>query len=417
MKYTYQHTKYACYTGYITQAIINNLSPLLFVIFQDAFGLTLPQITLLITLNFAVQMTVDLLCVRFIEKAGYRKSIVLAHFCAAAGLVGICLFPLVMPAFMGLIIAAVISAVGGGLLEVLVSPIIEAIPGDKKESEMSLLHSFYCWGVLAVVLLSTGFFVLFGKQNWRALPLLWAIVPLLNAFFFQKVPVRQLVEDGQEMPLLKLLKTPVFWLFCVMMTAAGASELAMSQWASLFAEEGLGVSKTVGDLMGPCCFAILMGTSRILFSRAKKMTTQRALLLSSLLCICCYLVTVFAPSPFISLIGCAVCGFSVGVMWPGVFSLSSARLPTGGTKLFAFLAMFGDIGCCLGPSVVGLVSDGVLAQGASFLFPGAAGEALSQAALKTGFSVASLFPLLLMAGVMLLTAAAMKGREKNMKEM
>lgn len=417
MQYTFQHTKYACYTGYITQAIINNLSPLLFLIFQDTFGLTLPQITLLITLNFAVQMAVDLLSVRFIEKAGYRTCIVLAHFCAAVGLVGICLFPMVMDPFAGLIVSAVISAIGGGLLEVLVSPIIEAIPGDKKESEMSLLHSFYCWGVLAVVLLSTGFFVVFGKENWRVLPIVWAVVPFLNAFFFRKVPIRQLVEEGKEMPLVQLLKNPVFWLFCVMMTAAGASEQAMSQWASLFAEEGLGVSKTVGDLMGPCCFALFMGTSRVLFSRAKKLTTQRALFLSSLLCIGCYLVTVLAPSPFISLVGCAVCGFSVGVMWPGVFSLASAGLPTGGTKLFAFLAMFGDIGCCAGPSVVGLVSDLVLGKGNSFLFPGAAGDALSQAALKTGFSVAMLFPVLLVAGVMVLKAFKPKKRQTQAKEM
>ncbi len=412
MKFTFQHTKYACYIGYITQAIINNLSPLLFVIFQETFKLELPQITLLITLNFAIQMTVDLLSVKFIARVGYRRSIVLAHFCAALGLVGICLFPLLMPPFTGLILSAIISAIGGGLLEVLVSPIIEAIPGERKESEMSLLHSFYCWGVLAVVLISTGFFLLFGRQAWRALPILWAIIPLLNAFFFRKVPIRQLVEEGQEMPLMQLVKSPIFWLFCVLMTAAGASELAMSQWASLFAEEGLQVSKTMGDLMGPCCFALFMGTSRVMFSRARKLTTQRALILSGGLCIICYLVTVLAPSPIVSLLGCAVCGFSVGVMWPGVFSLASARIPTGGTKLFAFLAMFGDIGCCLGPSVVGLVSDGVLAKGTSLLFPGAAGDALNQAALKTGFSVAALFPLLLVLGIgTMLLAGKRQNRE------
>ncbi len=403
MALSYKHTQRACYLGYITQAIINNLPPLLFIIFQNSFGISLSQISLLITVNFGIQMLVDLFSARFVDKIGYRPCVVAAHILSVIGLVGLTILPqLLGNAYLGLLIAVTLSAIGGGLLEVLISPITQSLPSEEKAATMSLLHSFYCWGHVAVVLLTTLFFAIAGRDAWWMLPILWAILPLLNTFLFIKVPMLPLVEEGQSMPIKKLLALPLFWLFFALMLCAGASEQAMSQWASLFAEQGLGVSKTVGDLMGPCAFAALMGTSRVYFSRQKRLKQTNALLLSGGLCIFSYLLTTLIPSPIVSLIGCALCGFSVGLMWPGVFSLAAEACPQGGTALFALLALAGDVGCVSGPLVVGTVSDSVLSGASSLiatLFPALE---LSQAALKTGFFFAIVFPVGLILGILAL---------------
>ena len=395
MTLTYRHTRNACFVGYVTQAIVNNLSPLLFLTFQQEFSISLGQISLIITLNFAVQMLVDLLSAHFVDKIGYRVCIVAAHLVTVLGLAGLSVLPRIMAPYAGLLIATLLNAVGGGLLEVLVSPMIEALPSQHKEREMSLLHSFYCWGHMAVVLLSTGYFLLLGTKNWRFLPLFWALVPLLNGLVLWKAPLCTLQAEGRDLSIGKLVRMPLFWLLFLLMICSGASEQAVSQWASLFAEEGLSVSKTMGDLLGPCAFALLMGLSRMLFSKSA-LPIRKALILSGALCAVSYLIVIFSPWPLLSLVGCALCGFSVGVMWPGVFSLSSRLLPAGGTAMFALLALAGDIGCCSGPSLVGAVSDGVLSAGqtASGLLSSFANPA--QGALRLGFLAAIVFPLVLM---------------------
>ena len=402
MQLSVRSTKIACYIGYVTQAIINNLAPLLFLTFQRQFAISLSQISLIITLNFLIQMTVDLLSARFVDKLGYRACTVAAHILSVLGLCCLSLLPYALPPYPALLIATALCAVGGGLLEVLVSPMIEALPGERKESEMSLLHSFYCWGHVGVVLLSTGYFLLFGTEGWRILPLLWALIPLANAFFFARVPIWALTAEGESMRIAQLCRLPVFWLMLLLMLCAGACELAMSQWASLFAEMGLQVSKTLGDLLGPCAFAALMGLARLMFGRAKKMKTETALMGSGILCVCCYLVTALSPWPLLSLLGCAVCGFSVGVMWPGVFSMAAARIPKGGTALFALLALAGDVGCCSGPTGVGMVSDGIIAKGSAFLHAILPDISLSLAALKSGFLLMLIFPFMLCFGICML---------------
>ncbi|MBO5197038.1 MAG: MFS transporter [Lachnospiraceae bacterium] len=365
MKLGYKHTLYASYLGYITQAIINNLAPLLFVTFQNQFEISLQQIGLLVSINFAIQMIVDVLAVKVIDKLGYRPCIVAAHVLATVGLVGMGIFPFVFPnAYLGLLTAVFLNAIGGGLLEVLVSPIVEALPGDQKESAMSLLHSFYCWGHVGVVLLSTLYFVTIGIEYWYFLPMLWAILPLFNIFFFSKVPIRTLEEDCESMPLKKLFSIKLFWLFFVMMICSGASEQAMSQWASLFAETGLKVSKTMGDLLGPCAFAVLMGLSRLLYGKfGDRIPLKNFIAGSSLLCIISYLIASLSPNPLLALIGCALCGFSVGIMWPGTFSLGAKYCPQGGTAMFALFALAGDVGCSAGPGVVSLIADQGLQKG------------------------------------------------------
>ena len=346
--------------GYIVQAIVNNFVPLLFVTFQEGYGIPLSEITMLITVNFAVQLVIDLLSAWFIDKIGYRASVLAAHICSAVGLILLTVLPSVMSSpFAGLLVAVVIYAVGGGLIEVIISPIIEACPTDNKEKAMSLLHSFYCWGHVGVVLISTVFFALFGIENWKILALIWAIVPIVNTFVFIKVPIYSLNEDGEEgLPLRKLFSMKMFRVFLIMMICAGASEQAVSQWASAFAEKGLGVSKTVGDLAGPMAFAVLMGTSRLIFGKyGHKLDLDRFMKYSCILCIAAYLCITLVPNPVIGLIGCGICGFSVGILWPGTYSKASASIKGGGTAMFAMLALAGDIGCSGGPTLAGLVSD------------------------------------------------------------
>ncbi|MDD3174772.1 MAG: MFS transporter [Herbinix sp.] len=359
MHITYKHTKYASYLGLFTQAIVNNLTPLLFVTFQKQFGISLEKISLLIIINFGVQIITDLVSVKYVDKIGYRLAMLLANFCCFVGLTGLGIFPQISSnAYGGLVLAVVFNAIGGGIIEVVVSPVVEALPGDEKESAMSMLHSFYCWGQVSVVILSTIYFNTIGIMQWKYMSIIWALVPLFNAFLFMKVPMCALVEENERTSLKKLFTVKIFWLLFLLMICSGASELAMSQWASLFAEEGLGVSKTFGDLLGPCFFAVLMGISRTIFGfYGSKMDLRKTIAGSSFLCVISYLVAVFSPSPIVALLGCAACGFSVGIMWPGVFSLSSKYYPQGGTAMFAILALGGDIGCTTGPGVVGVVAN------------------------------------------------------------
>ena len=389
MKQDYKKTTYACFIGYIVQAIVNSFVPLLFVTFQKTYQIPLTKITLLITINFVIQLLIDLLSAGFIDKIGYRASVVIAHICAAAGLVLLTVLPeFFADPFVGILMSVMIYAVGGGLLEVLVSPIIEACPTDNKEAAMSLLHSFYCWGCTGVVLFSTVFFALFGTEHWKILTLLWVIIPVCNMILFTKVPIYSLHEEGEKgMTMGELFREKVFWFLMIMMVCSGASEQAVSQWASAFAEQGLGITKTIGDLVGPMAFSILMGTSRLIYGKyGDRFDLDQFMKLSTLLCIGSYLLIAFVPVPAVELVGCAICGFSVGIMWPGTFSKASASLKRGGTVLFALLALAGDLGCSGGPTLVGFVS-----------------SAFSNN-LRVGIGASILFPLLLLAGLVLVSS-------------
>lgn len=389
MKDKYQKTVYACFVGYIVQAIVNNFVPLLFLTFEKSYHIPLSQITMLITFNFGIQLLIDLLSAKFVDRIGYRISIVMAHVFSAAGLICLVILPDLLPsAFAGLFISVVIYAVGGGLIEVLISPIVESCPSDNKEKAMSLLHSFYCWGHVAVVLvlLSTIFFRVCGIENWKIMALIWAIIPIINGIIFTKVPITTLIEEGETgMTIRELCRNKTFWILMLMMLCAGASEQGVSQWASTFAEQGLGVTKTIGDLAGPMAFAILMGSSRAFYGKfGDRIDLDKFMIGSSILCIFSYLCISLAPSAFMSLIGCSVCGFSVGIMWPGSFSKAAEALRRGGTSLFALLALAGDVGCSGGPTLVGFVS-GILSDD-----------------LKKGILVGVVFPVLLLVGILLL---------------
>ncbi len=399
---TFRATTVACYVGYVTQAIAVNVAPLLFVTFQKEFAISLEKLGFMVTLEFVVQILVDLLATRLGSRLPYRLGAVLAHVFASAGLVCLGILPGAMPdPYSGVVIGAMLMSVGGGLIEVLISPMVDAMPNEQKTGAMSLLHSFYCWGCVAVVLLSTLFFTAAGGEHWRWVPLLWALLPTANIVLFLLVPIPQPTVDtqGGATPLRRLLTTPAFWLLMLLMLCAGAAELSVSQWASLFAESGLRVSKTVGDLLGPCAFAALMGLSRVVYAAAtRRFDPRKLLLLCGVLCVAGYALTVLSPWPWLSLVGFGVCGLAVGPFWPGVLSLGSDRFPAGGTAMFALLALCGDLGCAAGPGIVGVVSNRLQLAGHSVLD-----------ALQSGLGVAILFPVGIIFGTRLL------GRQKRAK--
>ena len=352
----YKKTLITCYIGFITQAIVANFTPLLFLRFHAEFDIPIAKIALISTVFYIVQILVDVFCAKFVDRIGYRKCVVASQITSAAGLILLAFLPNLLPSrLLGILISVVIYAVGSGLIEVLVSPIVEACPFENKDSVMSLLHSFYCWGVVGVILVSTLFFALFGIDNWRIMACLWAIVPLINAYNFSTCPIERLAEEGKGMTLKELLRKPAFWVFILLMVGAGASEASMAQWASAFVESALGFSKSIGDLIGPCMFAATMGFSRLLYGKfGHKINLPNFMLGSGVLCLICYLLTAISSQPIFGLLGCVLCGFSVGIMWPGSISISSARIPLGGTALFALLAMGGDMGASIGPSVIGI---------------------------------------------------------------
>ena len=382
----YQRTLTACYLGFVTQSISANFAPLLFLTFQSTYGISLDRIALIPVVFYLTQLLVDLGASRFADKIGYRICVVASQVVSAAGLVLLAVLPEILPApFPGILIAVVFYAIGSGLVEVLVSPIVEACPFENKDGMMSLLHSFYCWGAVGVILGSTLFFAVFGTENWRILTLIWALVPLVNIFQFLTCPIERLVEEGGNLPLRRLLRLPLLWLMILLMICSGASEATMAQWASAFTESALGVSKTIGDLAGPCLFAVFMGIARMLYGKMSgKLNLVRTMLFSGILCVACYLLASLSPLPILGLTGCALCGFSVGIMWPGTISLSSRKCPQGGTAMFAFLALAGDFGGTVSPAIVGGFSE------------------LAGGNLKIGLLTATVFPLLLVAGILIL---------------
>ena len=386
MQKNYRKTLLACYVGFITQAITANFAPLLFLKFHADWGVPLGKIALIPSVFFFTQLLIDLFCARFVDHIGYRRAVVASEIASALGLAGLAVLPeLTGDPFTGIMICVVIYAVGSGLIEVVGSPIVEACPFEHKDAVMSLMHSFYCWGCVGVILLSTLFFAAFGIENWRWLAFVWALLPLYNIYNFATCPIERLTEEGKGMTLSQLFKTPVFWIAIVLMVCAGASELSMAQWASAFTEAALGFSKTVGDLAGPCLFAVTMGLSRVIYGKyGPKMDLRKYMIGSGVLCLCCYLLASLSKNPVLGLIGCVCCGFSVGIMWPGTISVISPRMPQGGTALFAMLAMAGDLGGGFGPSLVGAVTQ-------------QAGDNL-----QSGMLMGSIFPLVLIAALILL---------------
>ena len=393
MKNKYQKTMIACYLGFITQAITANFAPLLFLTFHRTYQISLGKIAFISTAFFFTQLLIDLFCAKYVDKIGYRKSVVASEILSAAGLIGLAFLPSLLPnPYVGILISVIIYAMGSGLIEVLVSPIVEACPFDNKDSVMSLLHSFYCWGSVGVILLSTIFFAIFGIENWRILACIWALIPLYNTFNFISCPIESLTEEGEGLSIRQLCHIPIFWIALILMVCAGASEISMAQWASAYVESALGISKSIGDIIGPCLFAVMMGMSRSFYGKyGENIDLMKFMIGSGALCLVCYLLSALAPLPFLNLVGCAVCGFSVGIMWPGTISIASKKIPLGGTAMFALLAMAGDLGGSVGPGIVGFVTQNANDN------------------LKVGMLAGCVFPTVLVLSVLLLKRKRAEG--------
>lgn len=393
MKSKYQKTLIACYLGFITQAITANFAPLLFLTFHRTYQISLGKIAFISTAFFFTQLLIDLFCAKYVDKIGYRKSVVASEILSAAGLIGLAFLPSLLPdPYVGILISVIIYAMGSGLIEVLVSPIVEACPFDNKDSVMSLLHSFYCWGSVGVILLSTIFFAIFGIENWRILACIWALIPLYNTFNFISCPIESLTEEGEGLSIRQLCHIPIFWIALILMVCAGASEISMAQWASAYVESALGISKSIGDIIGPCLFAVMMGMSRSFYGKyGENIDLMKFMIGSGALCLVCYLLSALAPLPFLNLVGCAVCGFSVGIMWPGTISIASKKIPLGGTAMFALLAMAGDLGGSVGPGIVGFVTQNANDN------------------LKVGMLAGCVFPTVLVLSVLLLKRKRAEG--------
>lgn len=397
MNFTFKHTKLACFGGYMTSAIASNFPPILFIIFQNELGLSIGSLGALISLNFGVQMITDIVGANYVDKIGYRICAVAANLLVAFGVIFMGLLPLCMSAkFTALTIATVTYAIGSGLLEVLVSPIMEAIPSDKKSANMSFLHSFYCWGQFISILITTLFVAFSGGRDWWILCLFWSLIPFATALLFSKVPINHLPHEKNSSSF-GIFKNKLFLVFLLLMTSSGISEIAVSQWASLFVETALGVSKITGDILGPCMFALLMGSSRIIYAKfSTKINLANYIMLCGVLCTFAYIIMAFVPNNYISLAMIGIIGFSVAMMWPGVLSLASEKFPLGGTALFAYLAIFGDIGCTTGPLLTAVVAEKFTLNGSG---------------LRAGIAACLIFPAL----VAVLTFITKKMRSFNEK--
>lgn len=382
----YKKTLIACYLGFVTQAISANFTPLLFLTFKTTYGITLEKIAMIPMVFYLTQLFVDYAATKFADKLGYRICVVASQVLSAFGIASMSFLPELLPTpFLGILISVILYAIGSGLIEVLVSPIVEACPFENKSGMMSLLHSFYCWGAMGVILGSTLFFTIFGINNWKILTLIWAIIPLYNTLNFIKCPINKLPDSDESMGIRQLFQMPLFCFMILLMVCSGASEACMAQWASAFTESALGVSKTIGDLAGPCLFALFMGVARMLYGKfSEKLDLIKVMLFCGILCTACYLLASLSTLPILGLIGCALCGSAVGIMWPGSISISSQRCPKGGTAMFAFLALAGDLGAMISPAMVGSLSE------------------LAGGNLKIGLFVATIFPIILVVGLLLL---------------
>ena len=396
-KLSFEHTKTACYLGSISQSIVCGFLPLLFVIFNQDYGIPLAKVTLFATINFVIQLIMDFTSLFYIDRVSYRKTIVVAHLLAAGGFLFLGIVaPRVQNTYLAVLFSVMLFSAGGGLFEVLLSPIIEGCPSKNKAATMSMLHSMFAFGSIGVILLTNLLLFIFGKNNWHYIAIIWALIPFANAIYFLIVPINKIVDNNERTPLFKLFKKKSFLVFILIMFCSGASEIAMSQWASAFAESSLGVSKVMGDILGPCIFASMMALSRVLYSKlADRINLAKYLLACGFLTVACFLTAALSPVKIMALLACGFCGFTVGIMWPGTVSLTAKTYPMGGAAMFGVMALAGDIGCTSGPTLVGFVASAF------------GGE------LRMGLLISSIFPILLVVGTILLMKRVKKHPEIN----
>ena len=390
----YLPTKIASYVGFVVQAVINNFLPILFIVFQNVYGLSYEKLARIIVFNFATQIIVDMCVPKIISALGYRKCAVMCQGLAALGLMMLGILPNIMEnTYFAIIMSVMVYAFGSGLMEVALSPLVEGLPSKNKRGSMAILHSFYCWGQAFTVIVTTALVLGFGFKNWTYVPLVWASIPFFNMFAFLKVPIIEPDKTEKRDGLLNLLRNDKFRLYMIMMLCAGAAEVAMAQWASLFAQNALGVSKVVGDLAGPCAFAVFMGTGRIWYAlAAKKVSFKKTIIVMSIGACICYMMVAICNVAAVSLVFCAICGFTVSIAWPGIYSAGAVAFPKASAVMYSVFAMCGDTGCALGPWLIGIIADNL--------------------GLNIGFAAASIFPIGMILSAVLLLKKDCKSTKK-----
>ena len=382
-KVSYKSTVIACYTGYFSQAIVVNLVPIIFIPLRERFGFSYSQLGLLILINFVTQILIDISLSKAADKYGLRIFAVVSHFLCVAGFLLFAFTPYFFAGqeFLGYMVSSVVFSAGGGLLEILLNPIIDAIPAKQKDRAMILLHSFYAWGQAAVVIITT--LLLFFGVNLTVIILLWAAIPFVNGFIFSKVPIAEKENKENIIKIRQLIKNPIFIIAFIAILFGSASEATMAQWASSFMQKGLGLPKITGDILGICGFAVMLGTGRALYGfYAKKVRLNKILIYSSFAAVICYFVVAVSPFDFLSIAACAVSGLCVSLMWPGTLVIASERLPLAGASMFALLSAGGDIGAAAAPFATGNTIDFFISRLGN-----------EQSGLRLGILLSGLFPL------------------------
>lgn len=393
----YRLTTISCFVGIFAQAVIINLAALLFMPLMRLHGLTYVQLGTLVAVNFSVQVGSDLVFSGLIDRIGFRRLVLPACLVGSLGLFLFALAPVLLPGrvFAGLLAATAVYSAAGGLLEVLLSPIVNAIPNEEKGAAMSLLHSFYAWGQMATIILTTLFLFLVGERHWQWMVGFWALLPLANFLLFLKAPFPPSVPEEHRLNMGDLILKP----FCLLAFAAiffGASaEVLMNQWTSAFMERALLLPKLTGDLFGMCGFALMLGLGRAWHGKyGARFDISKALVAMSALAVLCYLVVALAPGSWPGLLACMVCGFATSLLWPGTLIVASERYPLAGAWMFALLAAAGDVGAGLGPWFTGWVVDHAIDTAAALRLEQWLGIGGEQAALRLGILAGTIAPLL-----------------------
>ena len=394
MQTNYKRVKYACYTTNVSMSVVANLSPILFLTFHNLYGISYSLLGSLVLINFIAQLLIDLIFSFFSHKFNIPLAVKITPLLTLVGLFLYAVCPLAFPqyAYAGLVVGTLVFSVSGGLAEVLISPVIAAIPSDDPDREMSKLHSVYAWGVVPVILISTLFLYVFGSQSWHWLALLYMLVPLVAFLLFTKAQIPQMETPEKVSGALSFLKNKGLWLCVGAIFLGGASECIMAQWSSGYIEQALGIPKVWGDIFGVAVFSVMLGMGRTLYAKKGK-KIENVLFLGSIGATICYLLAAICNMPLIGLVACAFTGLCVSMLWPGSLIVASDRFPQGGVFIFAMMAAGGDLGASVGPQLIGVITDFAIANPTIVSFAEGMNLAPEQMGMKLGMLVGMLFPL------------------------
>ena len=395
MKVNKKILKSACYTVSVTMALVSNVPPLLFLTFREMYGISFSLLGLLVVVNFATQLGIDLVFSFFSDKFDIPKTVRTMPILTVAGLVIFSLVPTFFPnlAYAGLVVGTILCAVSSGLAEVLISPIVASLPADDPEREMSALHSVYAWGVVGVVIFSTLFLLVFGKENWNILMLIFIIVPVLSSVLYSMTDITCVESEEGSGGLLGIFKNPMLWLSFFAIFLGGAAEVTMAQWSSGYLEQALGIPKVWGDVFGVAVFALTLGIGRTMYAKIGK-NISKILTLGGIGAVICYLTAAFTSNPIIGLIACGFTGLCTAMLWPGNLMVVAERFPTGGVFIYAMMAAGGDLGASVAPQLVGVITDLASLSPSLTAFASDLGLTSGQLGMKLGMIIGALFPLI-----------------------